>query len=510
MINPLLLTDSYKLSHKFLETPGIVTIYSNFTPRNTKYFKSLYPDFDDKIVWFGLQAFIQKVLLNHFNDFFSRRFDEDEFKFYLTSYIGMEDFSHFRALHELGYLPVEICALPEGTLVSPGIPCLTIQNTREGFEWLPNYLETIISAELWKPMTVATIGREFRKLSLRYSEETCDTNAHVNFQNHDFSFRGQASWESSASTGAGFLLNTLGTDNVPAVWFANTYYPHFKKEDGEITRLPIQVASVKASEHSVASIGINYFNSEDKADGELKYLKYLLEKHPEGILSYVADTYDYYGFLTEILPQAKEEIEERTGTLVIRPDTGNPVEVVCGIPTDKPLEEQTPEEKGSIQLLWELFGGTVNSKGYKVLNPKIGLIYGDGITYERAKQILQGLKDKGFASSNIVFGIGSWAITNNSRDSLGIAIKATAVRIEDKGFMPVYKDPKTDNKKKSAKGYLAVRKNEEGDLYLVDNLSDPFEAAKDTLLKAVFIDSNAQDELISFETIRTRIWGSGI
>lgn len=317
---------------------------------------------------------------------------------------------------------------------------------------------------------------------------------------------GQASWESSASTGAGFLLNTLGTDNVPAVWFANTYYPHFKKEDGEITRLPIQVASVKASEHSVASIGINYFNSEDKADGELKYLKYLLEKHPEGILSYVADTYDYYGFLTEILPQAKEEIEERTGTLVIRPDTGNPVEVVCGIPTDKPLEEQTPEEKGSIQLLWELFGGTVNSKGYKVLNPKIGLIYGDGITYERAKQILQGLKDKGFASSNIVFGIGSWAITNNSRDSLGIAIKATAAHIEDKGFMPVYKDPKTDNKKKSAKGYLAVRKNEEGDLYLVDNLSDPFEATKDTLLEPIFIDSIVQKDLVSFETIRNRIW----
>lgn len=503
-INPLFLTDSYKLSHKFLETPGIKMIYSNFTPRSSKYFKQQYEDFDDKIVWFGLQALIQKVFVEHFGEFFNNRFNEEEFKFYLNSYIGMNDFSHFKALHELGYLPIQIDALPEGTLVSPGIPCLTIRNTRTGFEWLPNYLETIISAELWKPMTVATIGREFRKLSLRYAEETCDNNNHVNFQNHDFSFRGQASWESSASTGAGFLLNTYGTDNVPAVWFANKYYPLFKIEDDETVQLPITVGSVTASEHSVASIGINHFNNEDKADGELKYLKYLLQKHPEGILSYVADTYDYYGFLTNILPQCQEQIEERNGTLVVRPDSSDPVEVVCGVPTDKPLEEQTPEEKGSIQLLWELFGGTVNSKGYKVLNPKVGLIYGDGITYQRAKAMLQGLKDKGFASSNIVFGIGSWTITNNSRDSLGIAIKATAAQVGDK-FLPVYKDPKTDSGKKSARGFLSVVKDEEtGELVLKQNDTDVYDS--DNLLKPVFIDGKIQNDLVSFERIRQILW----
>lgn len=483
-INPILLTDSYKLSHKSMEVPGTSKIYSNFTPRSTKYFKKLFNDFDDHIVWYGLQAFIKKILIDTWNDnFFDRPKSEviEEAKKILMPYIGMSDLSHFEKLHDLGYLPIKIKALKEGQLVTPGIPCLTIENTEEGFEWLPNYLETIISAELWKPMTVATIAKQFYDLSNKFADETCDNREHVMFQNHDFSFRGQSSFESSASTGSAFLIYSRGTNNVPALDFINRYYGN-----GEYAN------SIIAGEHSVTTLGINYFNSEDLKDGELQYLNYLLDKFNDQFISYVADSYDYFGFLTNVLPMVKDKVNSMTGKLVVRPDSGDPVEVVCGKETSKPLNEQTSEEKGSIQLLWELFGGEINSKGYKVLNPKIGLIYGDGITYERAKQIMQKLKDKGFASSNVVFGIGSYTLASSiSRDSLGIAIKATNATVNKKEIA-LFKAPKGDNSKKSLKGYLKVTKESDG-LQVYDNVS--YEESNKGLLIPVFENGKLLNEI---------------
>lgn len=483
MINPVFLTDSYKLSHIKFETVGTTKIYSNFTPRFTKYFKDLYPDFDNKIVWFGLQGVIQKILCETWSlGFFHKEWNqiEQELKEVLTPYIGLDAFSHFEALHKLGFLPIHIKALPEGSLTQPGIPCFTITNTLPEFSWLPNYLETIISSELWKPMTVATVGRQFRSLTNRLALETTGSTEGTQFQLHDFSFRGQAGWESSAANGAGFLLSTLGTDNIPAILYLKKYYGAVHTDQQPIA------FSVSGSEHSVATLGILSNHTEDREAGEKAFLKDVItNKFPSGLVSYVADSYDYWNVLTDILPALKEEILARDGTLVIRPDSGDPVDVVCG--TLQSFHGVTPEEKGSIQLLWETFGGTVNEQGYKVLNPKIGLIYGDGITYDRAACILEGLRQKGFASTNVVFGIGSFSLSSGglSRDSLGSAIKATYAEVNGNP-LALCKEPKTDLSKKSARGLLKVTYNQETDLYeLQDNCT--VEEEKEGLLQTVFL-----------------------
>ena len=226
-MNPLLMSDSYKLSHKFISFPGTQYIYSNLTPRFDKYFTKEYPNFDHNIVWFGLQAFIKKTLIEEWNiNFFNKSWKElkKELNDVLVPYIGMTDFDHFEALHKLGYLPIEIKSLKEGSLVNIGTPVLTIVNTHPEFQWLTNYLETVISAEVWKPTTVATIAREFAHLSSHYAINTVGNTEGTEFQNHDFSYRGQANTESAASVGAGFLLSSHGTDNIPAIVFAKKYY----------------------------------------------------------------------------------------------------------------------------------------------------------------------------------------------------------------------------------------------------------------------------------------------
>lgn len=476
-----LLTDSYKLSHKLFTTPGTQQIYSNFTPRFTHYLKQLYPLFDDQIVFFGLQAAIKEIFCNMWNDtFFNQPKNEviAEMKRVLTPYIGMSDFSHFEQLHDLGYLPIEIKALPEGALVQPNIPVFTIKNTHADFQWLPNYLETILSAQIWKPMTVATVGRLFRSLANAAAIKTTGTTDGVDFQLHDFSFRGQSGFESSAANGAGFLLSSLGSDNIPAIMYLEQYY------NADISKEPIAY-SVPAGEHSVTTLGITMSNPEDKYDGEVKYIDFVLDQFKTGIVSYVADSYDYWNVIENILPIHKDKIMSREGKFVIRGDSGNPVDIItgatlkyaevskesaetfedfmniCKMRIANKVESTTPtnkegvstysmsfkwndklwdvtasqltwvrsslnywqvdirtavmsfvekeidaEYKGTIEALWDLFGGTVNELGYKVLDSHIGMIYGDGITFERATEIFQRLEAKGFASTNIVFGVG--------------------------------------------------------------------------------------------------------
>lgn len=457
-MNPLLMTDSYKLSHKNFCPPGTQYIYSNLTFRFDKYFSKYYPNFDHKAVWFGLQAFIKKTLIKQWNEeFFNKPKNEvlNELKL-LTSAFAMTDFSHFEALHDLGYLPIEIKSLPEGSLINMGTPALTIVNTHPDFQWLTNYLESVLSAEIWKPTTVATIGREFRNLSNKWALKTTGSVEGTEFQNHDFGYRGTANTESSAACGAGFLLSTLGTDNIPAIDFVGRYY------NTDVVKNPVAF-SIPAGEHSVTTLGINYYNAEDKQQGELEYLKWLLtEVQPSGLFSYVADSYDYWGFLEHILPTLKDTIMSRDGKYVVRPDSGNVIDVICGKeftdysdePTlysaalrfayDSESEEDdfegiilyqkhyykvkisidrdrlglintyivnhideynlTVEDKGTVQWLYETFGGTKTKQGYKLLDSHIGMIYGDGITYERAEQIFNRLHEKGFASTNVVFG----------------------------------------------------------------------------------------------------------
>lgn len=189
-------------------------------------------------------------------------------------------------------------------------------------------------------------------------------------------------------------------------------------------------------------------------DNELNMIRHLItETYPKGIVSIVSDTWDYWQVLSDYTVKLKDVILARDGKVVFRPDSGDPVRIVCGDP-DAPI--YSPAYKGSVEVLGEVFGYTVNSKGYKVLNPKVGLIYGDSITYDRAKAILEGLKAKGWSSENIVFGIGSYTYQNVTRDTHGFAVKATWAKINGVG-VPIYKNPRTDNgTKKSHKGLLVV------------------------------------------------------
>mgnify|MGYP002515149558 CR=1 FL=1 len=554
-MNPLFATDSYKLSHKDFCPPGTQYIYSNLTFRFDKYFEKYYPNFDHKAVWFGLQAFIKKTLIKQWNEeFFNKPKAEvlNELKL-LTSAFAMTDFSHFEALHDLGYLPIEIKSLPEGSLINMGTPVLTIVNTHPDFQWLTNYLESVISAEIWKPTTVATIGREFRNLSNKWALKTTGSIEGTDFQNHDFGYRGTANTESSAACGAGFLLSTLGTDNIPAIDFVGRYY------NTDVVENPVAF-SIPAGEHSVTTLGINYYNAEDKQQGELEYLKWLLtEIQPSGLFSYVADSYDYWGFLENILPTLKDIIMSRDGKYVVRPDSGNVIDVICGKIIPDYSEEFSPEsavlayayksdkyelsdiifkykdkyfkgsysshfdkhgdlcdievtscieykltaeDKGTVEWLYETFGGTKTEQGYKLLDPHIGMIYGDGITYERAEQIFNRLHEKGFASTNVVFGIGSWTMNQVSRDSLGIAVKATNAIVDGKQI-PIYKQPKTDSTKNSAKGLLKVIKNEDGSYTTLNNVT--VEEEQQGELVSVFKDGKLLREQ-TFEEIRNLIW----
>ena len=212
--------------------------------------------------------------------------------------------------------------------------------------------------------------------------------------------------------------------------------------------------SVAASEHSVMCMG-----TQDDEIGTFK--RFINELYPTGIVSIVSDTWDFWQVMTEFTVELKDDILAREGKTVFRPDSGDPVKIICGDP-DAP--EGSPEFKGSVEVLWDIFGGTITDAGYRTLDSHVGMIYGDSITYERCEAILKGLADKGFSSDNIVFGIGSFTYQFVTRDTYGMAVKAT-FGIVDGEEREIFKDPKTGSGKKSAKGLLAVLEGEDG-LYL--------------------------------------------
>lgn len=521
MTNALLQTDAYKLGHVFQYPDKTELVYSNFTARSGKHSGVM----GSKGVYFiGLQYFIKEYLIKEWNVSFFYKPKEvvvNRYKRFVSKMLNSDiDVSHIEKLHDLGYLPLTIKALEEGSFVPYKIPMLTIVNNSPEFYWLTNYIETVLSCELWLPITSATTYMNFKKNSLMYSEATCDDNSFVPFQNHDFSMRGMQNRQAAALSGfASLACGSFGTDTLPAIELAEEYY------NADID-LELIGCSVPALEHSTTTAG--------GEDNELETLRRIITKvNPTGIVSYVSDTWDFWKLVTEYLQELKPEIMSRDGKLVIRPDSGDPVEIICGkesriieinsdydfelakkriceqveceVADETPhgergedektvvfkwdnkhfratveiewnrydkqyyytdgnnllnIEEihltKSPQEKGLIECLWEIFGGTVNSKGYKVLDSHIGAIYGDSITLGRQKEILDRLKNKGFASSNIVFGVGSYTYGMVSRDAHAMAMKSTYVKIDGVG-KPIFKDPKTDDgTKKSAKGLLMV------------------------------------------------------
>jgi nicotinamide phosphoribosyltransferase len=279
--------------------------------------------------------------------------------------------------------------------------------------------------------------------------------------------RGMAGIEAAVTSAAGHLLSFTGTDTIPAIDFFEEYYN--ANSDTELIG-----GSVAATEHSVMCMGTT--------EGEFETFERLITKvYPKGIVSIVSDTWDLWKVLTEYLPRLKNDIVSREGKVVVRPDSGDPIHILCGNPYGKTEEER----KGVVELLWDVFGGTTNDKGYKELIPQIGTIYGDSITIERATKICEKLKEKGFASTNVVLGIGSFTYQYNTRDTFGFAMKATYGEVNGEG-RAIFKDPITDDgTKKSAKGLMKIEL-ENGTYKLIDQVS--WEEEKQGELKEVFRD----------------------
>lgn len=493
-INPLTAIDFYKADHRRQYPEGTEVVYSNWTPRSTKYAYDI-PGVDKKVVFFGLQYFIKWFCIEVFNrEFFEK--DKDfvvaRYKRRLDNALGPDavPVEHIGALHDLGYLPISIRALPEGVCVKERVAMLTIENTDPRFFWLTNYLETIMSNMLWVPCTSASTARCYRQILDFYARETGGAMEFVPFQGHDFSFRGMGLYQSAMLSGMGHLTGFVGTDTVCAIDGLEDYY-------GADVEKELVGCSVPATEHSCMCMG--------SKNGEFATFKRLItELYPNGIVSIVSDTWDFWQVVTDFLPQLKKEILAREGhpianKVVIRPDSGDPVRIICGYGDhevehdgDRIIVKQTGEEiaeaefKGAIQCLWDTFGGSVNKLGYKELDPHIGLIYGDSITLQRCTQICRGLKRKGFASTNVVLGIGSFTYQYVTRDTYGFAMKATAGQVDGE-FREIFKDPKTDGgMKKSAKGYLAVFKGDDGEYIMIDQVSR--EVMENSELKEVFRD----------------------
>lgn len=515
-INSLYLTDGYKVGHKAMLAPGTTRLYGTWIPRSTKH----APVGITKIVSFG-QQLVWKWLHDEFeeNFFFNgKRFKKEthvgiqhnkqlkqkalQFVKDMSLYLGMEyDGKHFEELWDLGYLPIKVKALPEGIETNPNIPHMTFINTVDGFAWLTLYLETVVSALAWKPSTAATIAKLYRRQAEEWVKKTDPSNIGlIPFMCHDFSARGLDPM-SQYLIGLGHATSFKGSDTLPVIPASRYFYG--VKED----EMPIN--SVNASEHSVSTTKIFTV-------GEQQMIADWLKIFPKGILSIVSDTFDLWKLITEYLPANKEAIMARDGKLVIRPDSGDPVEIICGYyPTFG--DGGSCEAKGVVELLWDIFGGTVNEQGYKVLDPHIGAIYGDSITPERQVQIYERLAAKGFAATNIVLGVGSFTYQYNTRDTLGFAAKGAWFEVEEiqqikdfpgtgyeriKKSYNIYKDPVTDDGvKRSLKGLLQVKlvDNE----YIV-NQECSWEQEEDSELKTIYENGIFKNQ-VTFQDVRNNL-----
>lgn len=472
MNNILLQTDVYKMGHMEQYAPGCNKVYSYLTARSDKTF--------NETVFFGLQYYLKRYLSAPVTPEMG-----EEFLTYRKLILGSnspEIEAKIRALCVLGYLPVEIKAVEEGTIMPVQNVLMTITNTHPDFYWVVGFVESLL-LKLWYTITVATCSNQYRKIVNNFFTETDEEalDPLKDFQVHDFGYRGDSSEEGAAISGVAHLLSFLGSDNVPALPCAVEFY------NADINGAPV-LLSVPASEHSVMCS----FGRED----EIGAFKHMLELYPAGIVSIVSDTFDVYKVLTDFAETLKEEILKRDGKVVFRPDSGNPEYIICGNPDAAP---GTNEWKGAIRLLDEKFGSSVNTKGYKVLNPKVGLIYGDGMYTERYIRTLNRLKEMGYAASNLVIGVGG-ILRNHSRDTLGFAIKATYVEVNGEP-REIEKDPVTDHKKKSLKGLLCLVK-ENNKYKTLDQCTAAQEA--DSLLQTVYKDGKLIKET-SLEEIRSLI-----
>lgn len=485
-MNSMFLADGYKAGHYNMYKDDLEVIYSNFTPRSNKY----APEGNNgKVLNFG-QQYVIKFIVDHFNENFFNKPKEvviAEIKKDLSDYLGAEyETKHIEDLHDLGYLPLEIRSLTEGTESPIKVPILFLNNTDTRFAWLTNYLETIISNLLWQPVTTATNVLLMKRIVLEAVKKTDPANIWLaDFMLHDFSMRGLSGLDAAIGDGMAFAAVSKGSDNLPAIRASQYYYDEIETP----------IFSVRASEHSIMTAA--------GEEGEFDIYKELLTKFPDGIISLVSDSFNLWRVLTDYLPQLKDLIMSRNGRLVIRPDSGDPVDIICGFKLEegetlhenktnrqytKEEIEIMPEYKGVIELLWDIFGGIINEQGYKVLDSHIGMIYGEAINQDNIKEIFSRLEAKGFAATNCVFGQGSYSIQYTTRDTWGIACKCIAQQRSGK-LIEIFKNPITDSgMKKSAKGLTVVYKNEKGEYYLKDQATLEEVNSNKNELKVIFKD----------------------
>ena len=528
----ILKTDFYKVTHMQQYNTGITHFTSYLTPRGSR-FKNI-----DKMVVFGVANFVNEILYKDFNENF---FGKHWLDIYEDLIEVLHDGLHYslptiketelkiKKLHELGYLPIELNGLPEGTLCPMGVPAIEIRSTHSDFAWVAQSIESILSCEFWHPAISATMALEYKKIAKAAYDKTVDDDISHMTAMCDFSMRGQESYTSSVASGAAFLTSFYNCSTIESRRYIRENYNDTKPE---------RVNGLTSTEHSVMCSDYAICGDERET-----FRRLLTEVYPDTSFAAVSDSYDFWNVVTNILPSLREEIEAHNGFIGIRHDSDEPVHALCGIKSinlNKILcgepevnnfedfeslvyeivnddlhfdeveevyfeykfkditykgvfdiipyvesydhkgrewiayettflrEERTPEDKGMVESLYELFGGYTNSKGYKVMNPKLKAVYGESITIPRAKEIYKRLEEKGFAANNVSLGVGSFSmecleedgvLKPFTRDSFSIAVKATYCIYNDNGEEKeifIYKDPKGCSAKKSLKGLCRV------------------------------------------------------
>lgn len=488
-IPPFLLLDAYKLGHPFQYPQGLEYVSSNDTPRGGRLPGSTH------VVHFGLQYPLQEYLAGQWVEgFFEQPIDKvlAQYKRYVYAMLGPDAVTvdHIAQLHDHGRLPLRIKALPEGALVPYGVPLWTIENTDPAFGWVTNSVETLLQNTTWMSINSATIAWEFRKEFERWAKITGADPEFIKWQGHDFSMRGMSGIEAACMSAAGHLLSFTGTDTVPVLPWLEEFY------SADVTAELIG-GSVPATEHSVMC-------AHGQAD-ELETFRHLITQvYPNGVVSIVSDTWNLWEVVRPggYLEQLKGEIMSRDGKVVIRPDSGDPVKIICGDPNHEGtgLYDECIR-KGVVQCLWDIFGGDDTAKGHAVLDSHIGFIDGDGINLDRQHQMLSILASKGFAFTGVL-GIGSYPYQHTTRDEHGLATKATWCQVNGEGIN-IFKKPFTDDGGKfSAKGLLQVVKDHTGEYVLHQEVTRELERTGE--LKVVFEDgvlTNYQN----FSDIRARL-----
>ena len=453
MKNIILNTDSYKASHYLQYPPKSEYVSSYIEARGGDY---------DKTLFFGLQAFIKEYLLKPIT-----QADIDEAEAIITAHglpFNKEGWQYILDSYN-GYLPLEISAVEEGTLVPLKSPLLQVVNTDPKVPWLTSYLETALLRAIWYPTTVATLSYSIKEIIRDYLEATSENvEEQLPFKLHDFGARGVSSEESAMLGGMAHLVNFQGTDTLSAIVGAKRYYG-----------ADMAGFSIPASEHST----MTSWQREGERDA---YANMIKQFGGEGkIFAVVSDSYDIYNAVSNIWgKELKEQVKQSGATVVIRPDSGEPKEIVLEV----------------IKRVYEAFGGYKNSKGYIVLDDSVRIIQGDGVDKEAIKEILDALKNEGFSAENIAFGMGGNLLQNVGRDDFRFAMKASAICVDGK-WRDVYKDPITDSGKRSKRGRLALTRDFE--TVRVEELGE-----RENLLKPVFRDGKLLKEY-TFDEVRKNI-----